>query len=83
MQKWEIIRILQLWKEDFSVSVKFNNWPFVGIVTSVGDKKYMIPLTSQTTEECKKEGKKKRSCNKCCLFCEFYHDCRNDGENIE
>ena len=29
-----------------------------------------------------KERMKKRSCNKCCLFCEFYHDCRNDGENI-
>ena len=50
-----------LHKEDFRVSVKFNNRPFAGIVTSVGDKKYMIPLTSQTTEERKKEGKKKRS----------------------
>ena len=44
-----------LHKEDYRVSVKFNNRPFAGIVTSVGDKKYMIPLTSQTTEERKKE----------------------------
>lgn len=50
-----------LHKEDYRVSVKFNNRPFAGIVTSVGDKKYMIPLTSQTTEERKKEGKNKRS----------------------
>ena len=33
-----------LHKEDFRVSVKFNNRPFAGIVTSVGDKKYMIPV---------------------------------------
>ena len=50
-----------LHKEDYRVSVKFNNRPFAGIVTMVGDKKYMIPLTSQTREERKKEGKKKRS----------------------
>lgn len=50
-----------LHKEDYRVSVKFNNRPFVGIVTSIRDKKYMIPLTSQTTEERKKEGKNKRS----------------------
>ena len=50
-----------LHKEDYRVSVKFNNRPFAGIVTSVGDKQYMIPLTSQTTEERKKDGKKKRS----------------------
>ena len=50
-----------LHKEDYRVSVKFNNRPFAGIVSMVGDKKYMIPLTSQTTEERKKEGKKKRS----------------------
>ena len=50
-----------LHKEDYRVSVKFNNRPFVGIVTLVEDKKYIIPLTSQTTEERKKEGKNKRS----------------------
>jgi hypothetical protein len=50
-----------LHKEDYRVSVKFNNRPFAGIVTSVGDKQYMLPLTSQTTEERKKDGKKKRS----------------------
>lgn len=33
-----------LHKEDFRVSVKFNNRPFAGIVTSVVDKKYMIPV---------------------------------------
>ena len=50
-----------LHKKDYRVSVKFNNRPFVGIVTLMGDKKYMIPLTSQTTEERRKEGKNKRS----------------------
>ena len=40
-----------LHKEDYRVSVKFNNRPFAGIVTLVGDRKYIIPLTSQTTEE--------------------------------
>ncbi len=50
-----------LHKEDYRVSVKFNNRPFAGIVTTIRNKKYMIPLTSQTTEERKKEGKNKRS----------------------
>lgn len=50
-----------LHKEDYRVSVKFNNRPFVGIVTLVENKKYVIPLTSQTTEERKREGKNKRS----------------------
>ena len=50
-----------LHKEDYRVSVKFNNRPFAGIVSTIENKKYMIPLTSQTTEERKKEGKKKRS----------------------
>ena len=48
---------------DYRVSVKFNNRPFVGIITTIGAQKYVIPLTSQTTEERKKEGKKKRSAN--------------------
>ena len=50
-----------LHKEDYRVSVKFNNRPFAGIVTLVGDRKYIIPLTSQTTEERKNAGKNKRS----------------------
>ncbi len=36
-----------LHKEDYKVSVKFNNRPFVRIVTFVNNKKYVIPLTSQ------------------------------------
>ena len=50
-----------LHKEDYRVSVKFNNRPFAGIVTMVGGRKYIIPLTSQTTEERKNAGKNKRS----------------------
>lgn len=50
-----------LHEKDYRVSVKFNNRPFAGIVTLVGDRKYIIPLTSQTTEERKREGKNKRS----------------------
>lgn len=50
-----------LHKEDYRVSVKFNNRPFAGIVTLVGERKYIIPLTSQTTEERRREGKNKRS----------------------
>ena len=49
--------------KDYRVSVKFNNRPFVGIVTTIEGQKYVIPLTSQTTEERKKSGKKKRSAN--------------------
>ena len=51
----------QLHKTDYKVSVKYNNRPFVGIITSIDDKKYVIPLTSQTTQERFAEGKKKRS----------------------
>ena len=43
------------------VSVKYNNRPFVGIVTMINGINYLIPLTSQTTSEREKEGKKKRS----------------------
>ncbi len=50
-----------LHKNDYRVSVKYNNRPFVGIITSINDKKYVIPLTSQTTEERISEGKNKRS----------------------
>ena len=50
-----------LHKVDNRVSVKFNNRPFVGIVTLIDDKKYVIPLTSQTTSDRMAEGKRKRS----------------------
>ena len=43
------------------VSVKYNNRPFVGIVTMINGINYLIPLTSQTTSEREKDGKKKRS----------------------
>ena len=48
-------------KIDYRVSVKYNNRPFVGIITLVGGNQYVIPLTSQTTSEREKEGKKKRA----------------------
>lgn len=44
---------------DLRISVKYNNRVFAGIMTSINDKKNVIPLTSQTTEERAKEGKKK------------------------
>lgn len=43
------------------VSVKYNNRPFVGIVTMINEINYLIPLTSQTTAKRENEGKKKRS----------------------
>lgn len=46
---------------DYRVSVKYNNRAFVGIITTIGTQKYVIPLTSQTTQERKKEGKNKRN----------------------
>lgn len=46
---------------DQKVSVKYNNRPFVGVVTMINGTQYLIPLTSQTTSEREKEGKKKRS----------------------
>ena len=53
--------IKHLHKIDSRVSVKYNNRPFVGVVTIVDDITYAIPLTSQTTEERKAAGKNKRS----------------------
>ena len=50
-----------LHKIDSRISVKYNNRPFVGIVTMINGISYVLPLTSQTTAERKKEGKKKRS----------------------
>ena len=46
---------------DYRVSVKFSNRPYVGIVVMVNGFKYVIPLTSQTTEERVKENKRKRA----------------------
>ena len=48
-------------KIDYRISIKYNNRPFVGIVTMINGIKYVLPLTSRTTEERKKEGKNKRS----------------------
>ncbi len=46
---------------DTRVSVKYNNRPFVGVITMINNIKYVIPLTSQTTQKREKAGKKKRS----------------------
>ena len=46
---------------DNRISVKYNNRPFVGVITMLNGIPYVLPLTSQTTEERKKEGKSKRS----------------------
>lgn len=50
-----------LHKVDHRVSVKFNNRPFVGVITMINGMEYLLPLTSKTTIERKKEGKKKRA----------------------
>lgn len=50
-----------LHKVDSKVSVKYNNRPFVGVITMVNNIKYVLPLTSQTTQERAKSGKSKRS----------------------
>lgn len=46
---------------DYRVSVKYNNRPFVGIIVMINGTPYVLPLTSQTTTEREKEGKKKRA----------------------
>ena len=46
---------------DNRISVKYNNRPFVGIITMINGIKYVLPLTSQTTQERKKVGKSKRA----------------------
>ena len=46
---------------DKRVSVKYNNRPFVGAIVTVSGITYLLPLTSKTTAERAKEGKKKRS----------------------
>lgn len=39
---------------DNRVSVKYNNRPYVGLITMINGIKYVLPLTSQTTTERKK-----------------------------
>ena len=43
------------------ISVKYNNRPFVGIITMVNGIEYVLPLTSQTTQKRREAGKNKRS----------------------
>lgn len=50
-----------LHKIDYRVSVKYNGRPYAGIITSIGEYEYLIPLTSQTTEKRTVEGKGKRN----------------------
>ena len=50
-----------LHKVDYRVSVKYNNRPYVGIIVMIGGSEYVVPLTSQTTAEREKEGKRKRA----------------------
>lgn len=50
-----------LHKIDSRVSVKHNNRPFVGVISMVENVPYVLPLTSQTTQIRKEEGKSKRS----------------------
>ena len=46
---------------DNRVSVKYNNRPFIGIITMLNGISYVLPLTSQTTQERQKAGRRKRS----------------------
>ena len=50
-----------LHKIDYRVSVKYSNRPFVGVITMINGIEYVLPLTSQTTQEREKDGKSKRS----------------------
>ena len=61
---------------DNRVSVKFNNRPYVGVVTIINDVKYVVPLTSQTTQKREAEGRSKRSAK----ITTFVRD--SDGEEI-
>ena len=45
---------------DSRVSLKKDR-PYVGLAVRINDKVYVIPLTSQTTQERKKKGLKKRN----------------------
>ena len=55
----EYIKFLH--KADSRVSVKYNNRPFVGVITMINDITYVLPLSSQTTAERKMAGKNKRA----------------------
>ena len=46
---------------DYRVSVKYNNRPFVGVITMINGIEYVVPLTSKTTQEREKDGKTKRA----------------------
>lgn len=46
---------------DSRVSVKYNGRPFVGIIVMLNGIEYVLPLTSQTTQERQKAGKGKRN----------------------
>lgn len=50
-----------LHKLDNRVSVKYNNRPYVGLITMINGIEYVIPLTSQTTQEREIAGKRKRA----------------------
>ena len=50
-----------LHKLDSKVSVKYNNRPYVGLITMINAIEYVIPLTSQTTDKRIATGKNKRS----------------------
>ena len=63
-----------LHKIDKRVSVKYNNRPYVGLVTMINGIEYMLPLTSQTTSERKKDGKGKRSA----MITTFVRDTNDD-----
>ena len=47
-------------KTDHRIPVKYNNRPVVVLTVKINDYIYAVPLTSQTTEERKAKGKKKR-----------------------
>lgn len=50
-----------LHSKDYRVSVKYNNRPFVGVITMINGINYVLPLTSTTTEKRVLQGKKKRA----------------------
>ena len=60
------------------VSIKYNNRPFVGVVTMISGYNYLIPLTSQTTADRMREGKGKRSA----LVTTFIRDGQTEIANL-
>ena len=63
---------------DWRVSVKYNNRPFVVLTLQIAGYDYAIPLTSQTTAERLKEGKKKRNST----ATTFIYDGENEIANL-